>query len=101
MREKQLRPYIKFRIVGSPAASTVRGQEARALAAMIAAGTSGITALEVSTWALRLAHYCWKLRKLGLVIECRDEAHAGIAPGKHGRYFLHSAVETIEAREAA
>ena len=91
---------LRFRIAGSDITHTVRGQEARSLAALVAAGSAGITALEVSTWALRLAHYCYKLKKLGLTIDCEREPHGGIAPGKHGRYRLKTAVEIIEAPAA-
>jgi len=91
----------KFRVIDGGTVCTVKGQEARTLNALHAAGAAGITALEVSTWALRLAHYCYKLKKLGLTIDCEREPHGGIAPGKHGRYRLRTAVEIIEASTPA
>lgn len=68
----------------------VTGQLARALRALVAAGSAGCTALEVSSWAYRFGAYVHTLRhQFGLVIETRHEPHDG---GWHGRYVLHSAV---------
>ena len=54
----------------------VRGQTARTLKALVDAGPRGITALEVSSWALRLAAYCHDLIHLhGLEITTEREAH--------------------------
>ena len=65
------------------------------LRALTEAGPKGVTALEMSSWALRLAHYIHILRtKYGLDIETRNEPHEG---GKHGRYFLRSTVVLIDA----
>lgn len=72
----------------------VVGQFARTLDALITAGQTGTTALEISTWALRLSHYVFILRKdYGLLIEMKREAHA---TGEHGRYFLRSDLRVIE-----
>lgn len=72
----------------------VVGQFARTLDALIAAGQAGTTSLEVSTWALRLSHYIFVLRKdHGLLIEMKREPHA---TGEHGRYFLRSEVRVID-----
>jgi hypothetical protein len=90
-----------FRIAGENRVCQVEGQEARTLAALYDAGPAGITALEMSTWALRLAHYVMKLKKQGLSIEMLREKHAGPVPGWHGRYVLRSQIEILEAREAA
>ena len=63
-------------------------QEQRALAALINAGSQGVTALEVSSWAYRLGAYVHTLRHdYGLTIETRREPHDG---GWHGRYVLHT-----------
>ena len=72
------------------------GQEARTLRALIESGERGITSLEISTWALRVSHYVFKLRRAGLVIETQREPHDGPVPGKHGRYFLRSRVRIVE-----
>ena len=86
----------RFRIVGTDRIYEVEGQEARTFTALHDAGDAGITALEVSTWALRLAHYVMKLKKRGLTIEMVREKHAGPVPGWHGRYILRSGVQILE-----
>lgn len=69
---------------------TVIGQTAKALAAFVAAGERGVTALEAASWAYRLAAYVHDLRhKCGLAIETLREAHEG---GSHARYVLRSPV---------
>lgn len=74
----------------------VRGQEARALLALVKAGSRGCTALEVSTWALRFAAYTHNLiHKQGLCIVTEREMHPG---GWHGRHTLLDLVE-IESIE--
>lgn len=91
----------RFRILGSDRICEVEGQEARALTALHDAGAAGITAQEVSTWALRLAHYVMKLKKLGLSIDMVREKHSGPVPGWHGRYFLRTAIQIIEQNWSA
>ena len=81
--------------VGPKGSFTVRGQTAKALRALIAAGDKGVTALEVATWAYRFAAYCFDLRhKHDLAIETLREPHAG---GWHGRHVLHTIVIIEEA----
>ena len=76
--------------IGPNGPLTVTGQVARALEALVARGSAGVTALEMSSWALRLAHYVYVLRrKFGLVIEIEREEHDG---GWHGRYRLRCTV---------
>jgi hypothetical protein len=72
----------------------VVGQFARTLMALVDSGPRGITALDISTWALRLSHYVFVLRsEHGLLIEMVREDHDGPAgKGWHGRYFLQSSV---------
>jgi len=73
----------------------VKGRYAQTLNALVTSSSTGITALEVSSWALRLAHYVFILRtKYGLHIEMERETHEidGVI-GWHGRYFLLSHVE--------
>jgi hypothetical protein len=66
----------------------------RYIEALVEAGDRGTTALEMSSWALRLSRYIFNLRtRYGLDIETRDEPHDG---GTHGRYFLLSQVEIID-----
>lgn len=70
------------------------GQVARTLLHLTTAGEKGITALEVSSWAFRLASYVFILRhKHGLKIETQHEEHNG---GWHARYVLQSSVSVKE-----
>jgi hypothetical protein len=78
---------------GAPRVFEATGQTARALLALVDAGARGVTALECSTWAYRLAAYCYDLRRdHGLAIRCDREEHPG---GWHGRHVLESAVEIV------
>lgn len=78
-------------INGLPVDFYVSGQTARTLAALVAANSKGITALEVSSWAYRLGAYIYILRrKYGLNIVMRKEKHIG---GWHGRYMLETPLE--------
>jgi hypothetical protein len=75
-----------------------RGQTAKALLALMAAGPRGCTALEVATWAYRFAAYCHDLRRNhGLAIRCDREDHPG---GWHGRHVLETPVEIIAVEDA-
>jgi len=82
---------------------TLNGQYARTLVALIDSRKNGITALELSSWALRLSHYIFILRtEYSLNIEMKREEHDGVAgPGWHGRYFLHTPAAVLENLEAA
>ncbi|MEN3976450.1 hypothetical protein [Emcibacter sp. SYSU 3D8] len=73
---------------------TVTGQVAKALLALTVAGSKGVTAMEVATWAYRLGAYVHTLRhECGLAIEMVREPHEG---GWHGRYVLRSPVSILE-----
>ena len=91
----------RFKILDAGRVCQVEGQEARTLAALHDAGSVGITALEVSTWALRLAHYVMKLKRHGLAIDMVREKHSGPVPGWHGRYVLRTRIELLDRLEAA
>ncbi len=83
------------RAFGPDGAFTVTGQTAKALVALLSAGTAGVTALEVNSWAYRLGAYVHTLRHdYGLTIETLRELHEG---GWHGRYVLRSPVSIGEA----
>ena len=71
------RPAVGFRSREACEPIVVRGQTARALIALKKAGASGITAQEVSSWALRLAAYVMELRRCGLDVETVRETHRG------------------------
>lgn len=75
----------------------ISGQELRTLLALVAADSVGITALEVSTWAYRLAAYCHELRRLGVPISTSREPHEG---GWHGRYRLEGKVKLHPVKPA-
>lgn len=80
---------------------TDRGQTARSLQALVTAGKAGVTALEVSSWALRFAAYCHDLKhKHGLAIRTDREQHDG---GWHGRHVLETEVTIsgLEGRKEA
>jgi hypothetical protein len=66
---------------------TVTGrQNVRTLEALVASGPRGVTALDISSWAMRLSHYIMMLRhNYGLPILTEREPHDG---GEHGRYRL-------------
>lgn len=69
---------------------SVRGQTAKALIALVTGGDRGVSALEVATWAYRLAAYCYLLRRdFGLAIRTEREEHPG---GWHGRHVLETPV---------
>lgn len=54
----------------------------------------GVTALEMSNWALRLANYIHILRhRYSLNIRMEYEEHDG---GEHARYFLNTPIEVLE-----
>lgn len=84
----------RFRVTEGPYTRDLEfvGQTCRALQALILAGNRGVTAQEMSSWALRLAHYVLELRKEGLNVEMIREPHPG---GWHGRYVLHSDVRLL------
>ncbi len=93
----------KFRITfimyfnGEPETYVVRGRAAETLACLVHAGQSGITALEVNSWAYRLASYIHDLRhKYGLDIHTIMEPHDG---GEHARYRLITPVHIEAAGE--
>ena len=71
----------------------VRGQVAKALIALVSAGDDGVSALEVASWAYRLAAYCHELRtRYGLAIRTEREEHSG---GWHGRHVLETPVRIL------
>lgn len=73
--------------------SKLCGQKCRTLIALIENKNKGITALEVSCWAFRLAAYIHILRsKFDLNIITKNEVHDG---GFHARYYLLDQVEIL------
>ncbi len=88
---------LAVRAVGPHGPFTVKGQTGRSLKALVAAGEKGVTALEVTCWALRFSAYCFDLRhKHGLIIDTLREDHEG---GWHGRHVLRSPVTLMEGQD--
>lgn len=68
----------------------VTGKVGRTLRCLIAAGSEGITAAQLGTWAFRLAAYIHVLRhRDGLSITME---RVQVGRSWHGRYVLHSIV---------
>ena len=70
------------------------GRQAWTLAALIDAGSKGITPIERP--APRWSQYVFLLRQAGLEIETVRQAHGGSYPGRHGRYVLWTPIEVLE-----
>lgn len=80
-----------------PRRITATGRVAQALETLVHRGQRGVTAAEISSWALRLSHYILMLRtEHDLDIETIREDHQGDFPGWHGRYVLRSRVTLID-----
>jgi hypothetical protein len=81
-----------------------RGQEAKALLALVEAGPRGVTALECGAWAFRLAAYAQSLRKrFGLAIATEREAHpaagtAGMCSCPKSKFFRSKGESNVGAR---
>jgi hypothetical protein len=60
---------------------------------MIAAGERGITTIDYP--GVRVGDAVHKLRKAGVQIETKYEAHHGEFAGSHGRYVLRSTVRRL------
>jgi hypothetical protein len=96
MAEPSKKPRLRVRVGEGLFAveRTVAGRDAWLLKKLIERGERGVTAFDEI--GPRLSHYAFKLRKAGLLIETKDEAHGGAFAGHHGRYVLRSPVEIIE-----
>jgi hypothetical protein len=72
----------------------VKNRVAQSLLWLVYRQEAGVTAAEVSSWALRLADYIHTLRwQHGIQIQTLMEPHDG---GKHARYVLREPVEVLE-----
>ena len=69
----------------------VRGRVEWTLNELIAAGATGCSIFDCP--APRLSAYVHRLRKLGIPIETKREAHGGQFAGHHARYVLTASVE--------
>jgi Winged helix domain len=90
---------IRARIDDDGQMVTVRGREAWALLALMAAGARGCTPIDHP--GPRWSGYIHDLRWLGFVIETVREAHGGPFPGDHARYVLRSRVIRVDDPAAA
>ncbi|MEC5383071.1 hypothetical protein VSX64_19770 [Aurantimonas sp. C2-6-R+9] len=88
------RYHIRARLLPDGAPITIVGRNADTLEKLLAAGEHGLTTIEYP--APRVAHYIYRLRGMGFVIETIDEAHGGAFPGHHARYVLRSEVQIIQ-----
>lgn len=75
-----------------PFSIVVGGRDRWALECLMAAGPQGCTPID--TPGPRWSGYVLNLRKLGVEIETVTETHGGPFSGKHGRYVLHSKVQS-------
>ena len=91
---------IRVRI-GDDAVSTVsvRGREAWALMALMAAGEDGCT--PINNPGPRWSGYVLDLRRLGFVVETVRERHGGEFPGHHARYVLRSPIFVLDYSKGA
>jgi len=78
---------------------TVRGREAWALLALMAAGERGCTPIDHP--GPRWSGDFHDLRRLGFNVETIHEPHQGAFPGSHARYVLRSRVTRVEDRGVA
>lgn len=86
---------IVFRALEQNRVYELVGREAQTLFCLCNAGMQGVTAQELSNWALRLSAYIHKLRHdYGLDIVTQSEPNHD--SGHHARYVLLSGVEIID-----
>jgi hypothetical protein len=91
---------VRVRIGDDPGPmATVRGREAWALLALVAAGERGCTPIDHP--GPRWSGYVHDLRRLGFNIETIHEPHQGAFPDSHARYLLRSRVTRVEDRGVA
>ena len=98
VQQRRLIVTAKVREVdGTERVIKVPGQAGRALLELVRAGREGLTALDLGSWALRLAVYISTLRhRHGLIIETAPEPHEGPGGrGTHGRYVLRTHVRIV------
>ena len=89
---------IRARVLPEGKPITIMGRNADTLEKLLDADERGLTTIEYP--APRVAHYIYRLRGMGFVIETIDEAHGGPFPGHHARYRLVSKVEILQHMEA-
>lgn len=81
---------------GSPPFSAfIEGRELWAMERLMRAGEKGCT--PISEPGPRWSAYVHKLRKMGIPIETRHEAHGGPYAGNHARYILKARAVKVGA----
>ncbi|MGJ7039666.1 hypothetical protein J2Y63_002924 [Shinella sp. BE166] len=88
---------ITARILPDETPITVVGRDAWALRNLVNAGLAGCT--PINHPGPRWAHYVFKLRGFGFLIETINENHGGPFAGTHARYVLRSKVEILRASD--
>lgn len=84
---------VTFKIQGQDRLYFVKRRNAQTLLWLVHKGEEGVTAAEMSSWALRLSAYVFILRRhYGLSILTLREPHDG---GHHARYVLKTPVELV------
>ena len=87
---------LKIRVRGPDGVFTAIGQNAKALVALARAGTAGVAAFKVNSWAYRFGAYVHVLRhRHSLAIDMIREAHNEVGDW-HGRYIRRSPVSRLE-----
>lgn len=97
------RSALRFKRLSDGEVFNAEGRVAQTLTALVDAGQRGVTALEISTWALRLSDYVFKAkRRFDLDIEMTLEPHVGGDgnQGLHGRYRLVTPIQIIKTEPA-
>lgn len=99
---QDIKPYLgnrklKVRFHTSTDSHIVTGRQAQTILWLATKGKKGVSALEMSSWALRLAAYVHILKsKHDLQIVTQREKHDG---GTHARYVLLTPVEIIKIEQ--
>ena len=75
----------------------LKGREAQTMALLIARGDTGISSLHHP--GIRLAHYIFKLRGYGFLIETQSTPHGGDFAGHHAVYVLKSRASIVSGDE--
>jgi len=90
MTRRRVQTFIIETHDGVPATVTLKGRDAWALQELMAAGERGCTPIDRP--GPRWSGYVHKLRRAGIAVETRTEAHGGAFAGHHARYVLRSRV---------
>lgn len=90
MTQRHVQRFIVDTPDGGAVVVTFKGRDAWALCQLIAVGERGCTPIDHP--GPRWSGYVHKLRRAGIAVETRTEAHGGMFAGHHARYILRSRV---------